>query len=106
MQLTPHGKGIFSGCRTQKTISKLSKKRFSKGMTYSYFGNGKKQVHGVETTVAVIKVLESSIYSFQGDCSYAASHTYFVCSDDYFRGIGFAAGKTSPPRPHFFHRGV
>jgi len=30
-------------------------KRFSKGITYSYFGNGKKQVHGVETTVAVIK---------------------------------------------------
>jgi hypothetical protein len=26
-----------------------------------YFGNGKKQVPGVETTVAVIEVLESSI---------------------------------------------
>jgi len=41
-------------------------KRFSKGMTYSYFGNGKKQVHGVETTVAAIKVLESSIYFISG----------------------------------------
>jgi hypothetical protein len=54
-----------------KAISELAKKRFSKDMSYSYFGNGKKQVHGVETTVAVIKVLESqflnpSIYFIPG----------------------------------------
>jgi hypothetical protein len=41
--------------------SKTIQKWLSQGITYLYFGNGKKQVPGVETTVAVIEVLESSI---------------------------------------------
>jgi hypothetical protein len=60
-----------------KAISKLSKKRFSKDMSYSYFGNGKKQVHGVETTVAVIKVLESQ---FLNASIYFIPGRSFLCS--------------------------
>jgi hypothetical protein len=60
-----------------KAISELSKKWCSKDMSYSYFGNGKKQVHGVETTVAVIKVLESQ---FLNASIYFIPGRSFLCS--------------------------